>query len=295
MLHLEFAISPNQIRNIADLMRLVDRLGFERGAVLSRFPNSWLSDVSNHLNATLNDQQIDKATEMLRRIQESRLVSFGRQYVGNSWGEAAETSHRTNPFHRVIDGVKNERPHYISDIQDLDEIDFTYKTQFNREAASLAGASKPLLLDAEKVTIYDNYICPTRLGSRKTLLEVMRICQKPVELHVFSEEEGKRDRIQREQALALFQRNFPANIRLFWYWLDDAGSGLLHQRGLFTSRGGLIYDRGFDEPGDLDQRRTLTTVTPMPRDLLEDRSRLFNPAQLGAGLSLVGSAWQSHP
>ncbi len=40
MLHLEFAISPNQIRNMADLMRLVDRLGFERGAVLSRFPNS---------------------------------------------------------------------------------------------------------------------------------------------------------------------------------------------------------------------------------------------------------------
>ncbi|MGL5935482.1 MAG: hypothetical protein ACRCZI_07645 [Cetobacterium sp.] len=295
MLHLEFAISPNQIRNISDLNLLEARLGFDKGAVLSRFPENWLKEVSDHLATALNAQQIDKATEKLRRIKESRLVSFNREYAGTPWREAAVDSHQAQPFHRVVDGTTDNRPHYIANWQDLDDDDFDFNTQFNRDATLLAGAAKALLLDAEKVTIYDNYICPTRPGCRKTLLEIMRFCQKPVELHVFSEEERKPGRTQREQALAHFQRDLPANISLFWYWLDDAGDGLLHQRGLFTGKGGVIYDRGFEEPRDLDQRRTPTTITPMPRVLLEDRSRLFNPAQLGTGLSLVGSAWQSHP
>ena len=295
MLHLEFAISPDQIRNMADLNLLEARLGFDKGAVLSRFPKNWFKEVSDRLNAALNGQQLDRATEKLRRIKESRLVSFNRPYAGAAWHEAAATSHQTQPFHRVVDGVTDNRPHYISDWQNLEDGDFAFNTQFNREATSLAGAAKALLMDAEKVTIYDNYICPTRPGCLATLLEVMSLClKKDVEVHIFAEEEGKRVRAERDQQLAQFIARLPAHIRLFWYWLDDSGSGVLHQRGLFTGKGGLIYDIGFDEPRDLDQRRTLTTVTPMPHDLLEDRARLFNPAQLGGGLSLVGPEWHSH-
>ncbi|WP_324033384.1 hypothetical protein [Aeromonas caviae] len=296
MLHLEFAISPNQIRNMADLNLLEARFGFDKGAVLSRFPKGWFGEVSRHLTALLNEQHIDRATEKLRRIKESRLVSFNRQYTGALWHEAAATSHQAQAFHRIVDGVTDDRPHYVSDWQSLEDDDFVPNTQYERDAASLAGAAKALLLDAEKVTIYDNYLCPTRPGCLNTLSKMMSHCQKAeVELHVFAEEEGKQDRNQRNNNLTQFSAQLPANIRLFWYWLDDAGNGLLHQRGLFTGKGGLVYDRGFEEPRDLDQRRTPTTITPMPRDLLEDRSRLFNPAQLGAGLSLVGSVWQSHP
>jgi hypothetical protein len=296
MLHLEFAISPDQIRNMADLNLLEARLGFDKGAVLSRFPKGWFGEVSRHLNASLNGQQIDRATEKLRRIKESRLVSFNRPYAGAAWHEAAATSHQAQPFHRVVDGVTDNRPHYISDWQNLDEGDFSFNTQYERNAASLAGAAKALLLDAEKVTIYDNYLCPTRPGCLNTISEMMSLCLKAdVEVHIFAEEAGKPTRAERDQQLAQFCARLPANIRLFWYWLDDAGSGLLHQRGLFTGKGGLIYDRGFEEPRDLAQRRTPTTLTPMPRALLEDRARLFNPAQLGGGLSLIVPRWQSHP
>lgn len=295
MLHLEFAISPTQIRNISDLTRLEDRLGFEKGAVLSRFPKSWLRDVSHHFSTTLSGQQLARATEKLEKIKESRLVSFGRPYDGDTWSVAAETSHQASPFHRVIDGVRNERPNYVLGLDELEENDFHFNTQFERSALVLAEAAKALLLDAEKVTLYDNYLCPTKNGHRNTLLGMMQLCQKPVEFHVFSEADNKPTREDREQSLEQFRDILPENIMLFWYWVDDDGNGLLHQRGLFTGKGGLIYDRGFEEPRDLDQRRTPTTITPMPRGLLEDRSRLFNPAQLGTGLSLVGTVWQSHP
>ncbi len=295
MLHLEFAISPAQIRNISDLTRLEDRLGFEKGAVLSRFPKSWLRDVSHHFSTTLSGQQLARATEKLEKIKNARLVSFGRSYDGDTWSAAAETSHQVSPFHRIVDGVKSERPCYVLDLDGLEENDFHFNTQFERTAIVLAKAAKALLLDAEKVTLYDNYLCPTKNGHKNTLQEMMRLCQKTVEFHVFSEIDNKPTREVREQSLEQFRGILPENIKLFWYWVDDDGSGLLHQRGLFTGKGGLIYDRGFEEPNDLEQRRTPTTITTMPRALLEDRARLFNPAQLGAGLSLVESAWQSHP
>jgi hypothetical protein len=296
MLHLEFAISPDQIRNMADLNLLEARLGFDKGAVLSRFPKNWFKEVSDRLNAALNGQQLDRATEKLRRIKESRLVSFNRPYAGAAWHQAATTSHQTQPFHRVVDGVTDNRPHYISDWQNLEDGDFAFNTQFNREATSLARAAKALLMDAEKVTIYDNYICPTRPGCLTTLLEVMSLCLKAdVEVHIFSEEAGKRARAERDQQLAQFIARLPAHIRLFWYWLDDAGNGVLHPRGLFTGKGGLIYDKGFEEPHDFEQRRALTPIIPMPWNELESQSRRFNPAHLGIGLSFVGPIWQSHP
>ncbi|WAF59883.1 hypothetical protein NRL09_19520 [Aeromonas caviae] len=296
MLHLEFAISPNQIRNMTDLNLLEARLGFDKGAVLSRFPENWLKEVSDHLATALNAQQIDKATEKLRRIKESRLVSFNREYAGTPWREAAVDSHQAQPFHRVVDGTTDNRPHYIANWQDLDDDDFDFNTQFNRDATSLAGAAKALLLNAEKVTIYDNYICPTRPGDLSTLREIMTVCGKAeVELHVYSKDYGKPPRQERARLLNQFCQGLPQTIRLFWYWIDDRGSGLLHQRGLFTAKGGLIYDRGFEEPLGRRKRLTPTTIIPMPRALLEDRARLFNPAQLGGGLSLVGTVWQSHP
>lgn len=296
MLHLEFAIAPNQIRNMADLNLLEARLGFDKGAVLSRFPKKWFNEVSDCLNASLNGQQLDRATEKLRRIKESRLVSFNRPYAGAAWLEAAATSHQTQPFHRVVDGITDNRPHYISDWQNLDEGDFTFNTQYERNAASLASAAKALLLDTEKITVYDNYICPTRRGDVNTLLEMMTICGKTeVEFHVYSKEYDKPPRQQREQSLAHFIHTLPPAIRLFWYWIDDHGTGLLHQRGVFTAKGGLIYDRGFEEPQARRKQLTPTSITPMARHLLEDRSRIFNPAQLGGGLSLVGTIWQSHP
>ena len=296
MLHLEFAISPDQIRNMADLNLLEARLGFDKGAVLSGFPDTWFGEVSRHLTAALNNQQIDRVTEKLLRIRTSRAVYFGRKYEGETWNEAAATSHQAKPFHRVIDGIRNERPHYVSDWQSLEDGDFAFNTQFNREATSLAGAAKALLMDAEKVTIYDNYICPTRPGDLSTLREIMAVCGKAeVELHVYSKDYGKPPRQERARLLNQFCQGLPQTIRLFWYWIDDRGSGLLHQRGLFTAKGGLIYDRGFEEPLGRRKQLTPTTIIPMPRALLEDRARLFNPAQLGGGLSLVGTVWQSHP
>lgn len=295
MLHLEFAVSPNQVNSIADLSLLEARLGFDKGAFLSRFPKQWFREVSERIELKLQPGQLDRATERLRQIQKSGLVAFGRPYDGVDWANAARSSHAGTPFHRAVDDGFNAPPSLITSLYDLVDADFNYNTQFPRDAKSLAQAGKALLMDTEKVTLHDNFICLTKASYQKTLLEMMQLCTKTeVEFHIFSEEDGKRDWELREQALIAFSGRMPVNIRLFWYRSDDEGSGFLHQRGMFTAKGGLIYDRGFEEPNDHAQRATLTPISPMPAGMLVSNAKSYNTAQQSDDFKLVGQIWRSH-
>lgn len=295
MLHLEFAVAPSQIRTLSDLSLLESRMGYEKGTVLSRFPKSWFKDVSEQLNAQLDGRQLDKATERLRRIKENKLVALGRAFEGESWSDAARNSHGIKAFHRLAEGSFNDLPVFTPSFMDLDDDDFVYISQYTRDATSLAVPASALLFGAEKVTIYDPYICSTKQGYRKTLLELMKLCKKgDVEFHVFSKDDGKPSWTLIEQDLTSFKDELPENIKLFWYCVDDQGSGFLHSRGLFTAKGGLIYDRGFEEPTPHEQRQELTDIIPMSNDLFQAKSLAYSTSQQYENFVLVRDVWCSH-
>ncbi|HHY0338487.1 TPA: hypothetical protein ACVU1F_000947 [Vibrio cholerae] len=295
MLHLEFAVAPSQINSLMDLVILEARMGYEKGAVLSRFPKAWFREVSRQLNAELDGTKLDRATEKLRTLQSSKLVSFGRSFDGEGWVEAARNSHDAKLFHRLVEDSFDDRPVFVPSLIDLEDADFAYVSFYTREAESLASAASGLLFGAEKVTIYDPYICATNAGSRKTLLELMKLCKKgEVEFHVFSEEDKKPAWDLTEQALVEFKDVMPENTKLYWYCADDQGSGFLHSRGLFTAKGGLIYDRGFSEPGAIEQRQELTEIIPMPIDVLQAKAKSYNTSLQYENFELVRGVWSSH-
>lgn len=295
MLHLEIAVAPSEIHTLQDLALLDARLGFDKGTVLSSFPNAWFRDVAEQLRATNSGVGRVILTEKLRRFKDSKIVAFNRQYSGDTWADAARASHDYESFHRLVEESFNDLPTYVHALTDLDDDDFEFVTRYPRHAENLAEAAKALLIGAEKVTIYDPYICLTKNGYKKTLLAMMDLCSKPeVEFHIFSEEDGKRDWALRQTALDVFKAVIPANIRLFWYCADDGGSGFLHPRGLFTAKGGLIYDRGFEEPNDHDQRDKLTDITPMSRNMLDEKSLSYSSSQQYDDFELVRDVWCSH-
>ncbi|HAV1372533.1 TPA: hypothetical protein JG844_002812 [Vibrio parahaemolyticus] len=296
MLHLEFAVAPTEVNSLADLALLDARLGFDRGAVLSGFPKAWFREVSDQLRRTHQGDTLDRATERLRAFKDNKTVAFNRAFEGPDWINSATMSHGNEPFHRVVEQSLNSIPVFVSSFVDLADDDFSYTSQFPRTAVSLAKAAKALLLGAEKVTIYDPYICFTRPGYRKTLLETMKLCKKAsVDFHIFSEEDGKPSWQATRQALESFKGTMPENINLYWYCADDEGSRFLHARGLFTSKGGLIYDGGFEEPNDRDQRQELMDILPMPKGLLQAKSMSYNTSLQYEDFKLVRDVWSSHP
>lgn len=294
MLHLEFAIAPDQIRTLADLKIIEARFGFEKGALLSCFPKKWFKEVLHNLSVLSQNEQ-KSSEERLRRIKESRLIGFGRQFEGTDWADSAKISHGVNKFHRIIDqSFDNNIDAFRSRFDELEDADFLHNTSFKKDALSLALAAKALLTNAEKVTIYDPYICLTKEGYKKTLIELMKLCKKTeVDFHIFSEEDGKSEWEIRRQTLAAFNTISPKNIKLHWYCVDDNGSKFLHPRGLFTGKGGLIYDKGFCEPADRDERKLNMDITPMPLNMLNLKAKSYNTAQQYIDFKLVREVWHS--
>ncbi|GLR74376.1 hypothetical protein GCM10007855_12500 [Aliivibrio sifiae] len=115
-----------------------------------------------------------------------------------------------------------------------------------------------------------------------------------MELH-WIKQQSDLDLLKIIKQLPLIERIKPENIKLYWYCADDERSGFLHSRGLFTAKGGLIYDRGFAEPGDRDQRQELTDITPMPTDLLHAKANSYNTSLQYDDFKLVRGVWSSHP
>lgn len=295
MIHLEFAIDPEQIKDFRDLQLLESRFGFDKGALLSCFPKEWYRTVAEKLNRTTTDNQIDRVTDRLSSLKSRSLFSSGREYQGGTWLGAANQSHAERPFHRIVEDTLNQPPELVSKFDLLEEDDFSVPAQILRTADALANASKALLIGAEKVTIIDPFFCLTKSGYRKTLLAMMALCiKKSVTFHIFSEEDGKPAWVVRNAQLDSFKNEMPGNIKLIFYCISDNDNGYIHPRAIFTGKGGIIYDRGFSEPGDRDQRGTPTDINLMSNAMHQQKSSDYNEVSQSAFFALVRPVWKSH-
>lgn len=294
MFYREFAIEPKQIRTIGDLRWVESRFGYERGALISTFPGRWVKEVLATLQAENEDGQLDLLTELLRDIKSRVLHRYAREFSGEDWLSSARLSHQQVPFHRVVEKTVDEPPVWVSNIYNLADEDFELIPHCNRTADSISEVSGALLASAEKVTLVDPYACLTRNEFKRVLLALMgQCCKEKVEFIVFSEEEKKPDWDQRKAALAAFKAEIPNNITLVWASVSDGGTGNMHARALFTAKGGINFDRGFDEPSELIQKEEINLLNPLSRVQLEDFVKRYNIAQLLAPLELAQPVWKS--
>ena len=295
MLHNEFAIDPAQIQSLNDIRLLEARFGFDKGALISGFPKAWFKEVADRITRLVSGQQADNVTDELQLLKSNAVVNFNRVYNPPNWLSAVNNSNQIKPFHRIVEHTLAQPPEQIANINALKNADFSVTPQIIRSAQVLSRAAEGILFNAEKVSIIDPFICITGRGYKTTLLEMMRLCQKQnVSFHVFCEDEGKADwERTRKPALENFKRELPDNIDLNWYSLSDGDNGYLHQRSIFTAKGGIIYDRGFSQPGDIDQRNTLMDINLMPLATLEQKSGEFNEIIQSPNFTLVHPVWGS--
>lgn len=302
MLHREFAIDPALFKRIEDLRILDGRFGFDNGAMISRFPKGWYSQVVEGLKAQLTDKQVDSISDQLKLIQNNMLVAMGRGYEGESWPESASNSHYERPFHRVLSEDLDDAPIFLKHWDQLSPKDFEVVPLAKRTAESISGLSEMLLYAAERVTLVDPYARITDRGFRKTLKELMGKCRKShVSFTVISEEVPEGDRGYERHGWELmglpeierFKRDIPENITLKWLSLDDGGTGELHDRFIFTSKGGIVFGRSFAEPAELDQKEASFSINLMSLAQLEIYSKQYNEYQISEPLNLVRPVWSS--
>ncbi|MDP2162003.1 MAG: hypothetical protein Q8K02_16095 [Flavobacterium sp.] len=276
-------------------MRLIEaRFGYEKGSLISTFPASWFDEVLVRLQASNSASQIDKLTDLLRQIQVKALHKYGRDYLMDPWLNAANASHATQPFHRILESSKPAPPIHLENLYELKDEDFDLITHCKRTAEEMSKVAAELLKDAEKITLVDPFATPDKIEYEKTLLKMANITTKPhVEFIIFSEEEKQQSNFElRKNKLSSIQEKFSKNIKLTWCFLDDGRTGYIHKRVLFTSKGGINFDRGFSEPRDIDQKNSPNDLTILTRSQLEKFSSDFNYAQITEPLKIC-HLWQS--
>ncbi len=297
MLHNEFAIAPEQIQDIRDLRFLEARFGFNKGALISAFPKRWFAQVAERLKLSLGDAQVDRISDDLKQFKEQCVLGFSRDFnSGKQWIDSVLESNQTKPFHRIIEQSLNQPPEFISNIHALRDHDFFNPNQVSRTSQALADAAELLLINAEKVTLFDPYFCLTDKPYQKTFLEIIQKCQKPkVTFNIFCKEENKPDwQTSRKPDIEEFAANNLANgQKLRWFSISDNGSGAIHPRGLFTGKGGINYDRGFAEPNAHEQRNELTDVSIMNAVELQQKSSDYNDTQISDKFTIVNQ-WFSN-
>lgn len=294
MLYKEFAIAPHLIADIRDLKLLEARFGYDKGALISSFPKAWFKEVVITLKAMNSDNQVDRLTDRLREIKDKALHKYSRDYSGVDWLSSAQSTHQVKPFHRIVESTLSNPPILVDSLYSLANEDFDRITHCRRTASDISGVVETLLSGAEKVILVDPYACIIKSGYKKTILALMQKCQKPdVTFIVFTEDVGKPDWTIRKVALEAYKQQLPENITLIWCSVDDAGTGYMHQRVIFTAKGGIIFDRGFEEPSALDQKQSRNDIDPLSIGRLDEYTQAYNMAQLTAPLTLAQPIWTS--
>lgn len=293
MLFKEFAIEPSQINNISELRLIESRFGYEKGCLISAFPSDWLRHAITAIQ-TQQTTQIDKLTEILRYITQKSLHRYGRQFPNSNWIESALESNAEKPFHRIIEPSAPRISTHLRSLFDLADTDFQLIPECNRTASQMSEVSWELVTGAEKISIVDAYATPTNKGYIKTINAIASCTNKPnVELVIYSEEDQCHDDFEvRKKSLAILKAQLPGNIKLSWCFISDKGTGYIHPRAIFTAKGGINFDRGFQEPSDFDQKNAPNLLTILTKAQLEKFTLDYNYSQINEPLE-ISFFWQS--
>ena len=293
MLFREFAIEPSQIKNLSELRFIESRFGYENGCLISAFPSDWLRHAITAIQ-TEQTTQIDKFTELLRQITQKSLHRYGRQFANKGWIESALESNAEKPFHRIIEPSEPRVTTHLRSLFDLEDTDFQLIPECNRTARQMSEVSWELVTGAEKISIVDAYATPTNKGYIKTINAIAACTKKDhVELVIYSEEDQCHDAFEiRRKTLESLKVQLPKNIKLTWCFLSDNGTGYMHPRALFTAKGGINFDRGFQEPSDVDQKNAPNLLSVLTKVQLEKFTFDYNYNQINQPLE-IKQFWQS--
>ncbi|MDP5130180.1 MAG: hypothetical protein NWQ54_04820 [Paraglaciecola sp.] len=280
MLFAEFAVNPVQVNSLDKLALLKSSFDFSRGALISAFPNSWLRQVDEQLAAGLTDMQRKRVSSLLTTLRDRALIKSGRAYEGDSWPQAARFSSEQKPFFSIVGSDTHSPPEHFSAVEMLEQLDFEALGSIDvpRQASALLRPIAPILTGASKIRLVDPYACPTKPNVIVVLHALFEVLNgKRCEIEVYSKEIA--DKTMVTAHFRELVRQLPANVTLNWFWLNDEGTGQLHQRLLFTEKTGVIFDRGFIEPTAHEQRQTTTNLRTMNKTQVDNATRDYNDTQ----------------
>jgi hypothetical protein len=257
----EYAVEPQAIGSSWQNFRyLIEKFGFDRGRLISRFPKKWEREVYDSA-AQMKPVERARLEIALKEAKRTKVVRSGRAYdpaIG-SWLQNAITQHVAVPFHAIIaENNPTDHPQVVT-VDEIDEqhalIAVKQDSPVSREAEPIAAALDWFLRAGARILFVDPYFDPYNARYKSTLSACLA-CVKAdnpgaaCEIH-FRYHHNKPTTFELERdALALFYGVIPAGLTVtIFCWRQKNGGADFHARYLLTERGGVGIDAGFSAEG----------------------------------------------
>ena len=277
-MHAVFAVEPNAINCWTNFRYLIEKFGFPNGALIARYPKSWMRLVIEACDANgVGDIERSKIVEKLSQAKHDRMLNKSFPFNGGEWRSNAVDSEVVNLFDALV--LTNDEPlaHAYS-IDDLPEEVFhdRREVQVPRDAESLASAASCLFVDSRAITLIDPYLKPSRACTNllnafvDASAGVGRGITRVVVHMAYSIDSSDCADVIAEYKRFMGQKIANGLSLQVNRWNDHAMDFDFHARYLLTDQAGLRYDRGFIEPSDHDERAKLTDVVCLERGTIKD-------------------------
>jgi hypothetical protein len=260
----EYAVEPKAVGSSwANARYWLEKFGFDRGRLISRFPHKWERRVLEAARAAgMGDVHLTSLVEKLNKTKSDSVVSFNRDYdhTTPSWLENALRQHKLRPFHAIIVAEVDGSTDCMLSADNDDDMQKLMVSATNwevpRASTNLAKAMAPLLQTAQRVIFVDPFFDIRDPKYRATLSECLAIVAASgntgVHCEIHHRDSNSRPPIEfvAKNAPTWLNGVIPTghSIKVF-AWRERANGEDFHDRFLLTDKGGMIIGAGFSADG----------------------------------------------
>ena len=262
MLH-EYAVEPHAIGSDWHTFRyLIEKFGFDRGRLISRFPKRWFREVYS-ASSGFTDMQRKYMEEMLAQAKKYKVVHSGRPYDPGlgGWLDNALAQQGVDPFHAIIAEVKPVGQGVVLEAAKIDEreplLAAPHTWEVARVGAVLANAIGPMLKSARTVLLVDPYFDIREPRYQETLQACLEIVQSSnaggarCEIHYRDHDTRPPPEMVEREARRWLAGIIPDGMSITLFaWTEKARGEDFHARYLLTDVGGISVEAGFSAEGD---------------------------------------------
>jgi hypothetical protein len=260
----EYAVEPQAIGSSWQNFRyLIEKFGFDRGRLISRFPKKWEREVIEAAQRSgMGDVRLKSLVSRLQQAKATALIPSGRNYepsVGD-WLENALFQQAIQPFHAIIATENRGDRAFILVAEELDEtnllMDAPNNWEVSRLGTDLAAAMAPLLKSSKDILFVDRFFNLQDTRYKETLKASLAIIASngvdgvQCEIHYGEHNQRPPLNLVEQNAGRWLAGVIPhgMSVKLFG-WKEKLGGADFHARFLLTDRGGMNVEAGFSADG----------------------------------------------
>ena len=284
----EFAVEPEALATNWERFRyLIEKFGFDKGRLISRFPKKWEATVYELVkHSEMSEVQKKKAVEKLQVAKQFAIVGSGREYRPDiAWLLNAAQQPPGSEFHAILASQNPEEFDRVMIADDVDEfhplfsVDNAINVPMNEEGIS--SSIWLMMAQAKTIMVVDRYFQITTSRYARPLIRTMRKMHaagaRNKIIHIHCGDGGDPNREAFSQNIRqLFEDGIPESFQVqVFEWTCRPGGANFHVRCVLCDCGGIQSDAGFGTSNAGDQ----TLITLLPKATVEDLASRFNPEE----------------